>query len=89
MRYRGKFTFLYVLYLTEEAELMIKNLVTYLYHVNRDKIFDYFIEEAREEVQRDKQDAENNRIVCATNEFTEEEELDDIGLEGTQKFLSE
>ena len=37
----------------------------------------------------DKWDSANNMIVCAINECVEEDDTDDIGLDGVQKYLNE
>ena len=87
MHYRGDFTFLYLPHLAQEAELMMKNLLVYLHHQQGDDILLYFIDTAKEEAQEDKWDRANNRIICITDEFMEEEEFDDIGLSGVQSFL--
>ena len=60
----------------------MNNLLIYLHHKYGDKIFDYFSDSVKEEVEGDEQDGANNRITCATNEFIEEVELDEIGLLG-------
>ena len=54
MYYCGEFIFLYMLHLVDEAELMMKNLLTYLYYLYGDEIYMYFTTEAREDLEGDK-----------------------------------
>ena len=54
MCYRGEFTYLYLLYLAEEVELMMKNLITYLKHQHGEEVLLYFIDMAKEKVEGDK-----------------------------------
>ena len=89
MHYRGKFTFLYIPHLAEEAELMLKNLLTYLHYLHSDIIYEYFMEEARVKVIGDKWDDENKRIIYDTDEFMKEDDGEDIGLERARLFLNE
>ena len=89
MRYRGEFTFLYMPHLADEAELMMKNLLTYLQHQHGDQIYNYFTTEARGDLEGDKWDAKTNQIVCSTDEYMEEDDQDDIGLEGAQSYIEE
>ena len=63
-----------------------KNLYTFLKHKYGEEVDLYFAEMAKQEAEGDKWDSDNNRIICATDEFIEEEEVDDIGL-GAKAFL--
>jgi len=54
MRYRGDFTFLYMLYLTEKAELIMKNLILFLKHKYSNKVLHYFTEKAKLDAIEDK-----------------------------------
>ena len=45
--------------------------------------------EAREELVGGKWDDKIKSIACTTNEFMEEDDEDDIGLEGNQVFMKE
>ena len=47
MRYCREFACLFLLYLADEVELMIYNLIPYLQHKHRDEVLLYFIEEAK------------------------------------------
>ena len=87
IRYRGEFTFLYLLYLVQETELIMKNLLTYLRHKYREEILLYFTDTAKEEVQGDKWDSKNNQIIYVTSKFIEKEDLDDIRLLEAQSFI--
>ena len=80
---------MHVPYLAEEIELILKNLLIYLHHIHRDIIYEYFIEETRAEVIRDKYDEKNNRIICNMDKFIEEDDREDIGLEGAYQFMKE
>jgi len=62
MRYWGEFTYLYMPYLSEEAELMMKNLYTFLKHKYGEEIDLYFMDMAKQEVEGDKWDSNNNKI---------------------------
>ena len=68
---------------------MIKNLLMYLQHKHGDQIQNYFATEARKDLEGDKQDAKTNQIACSTDEYMEEDDQDDIGLEGAQLFIQE
>ena len=87
MHYRGEFTFLFMLQLAQEAEIMMNNLIPYLKHQNGEKILRYVIEEAKQEAEKDGQNKENKRVICATDEFLEKELEDNIGLIDTQSYL--
>ena len=52
--YHSEFAFLYMLHLADEAKLIIKNLLTYLQHQHRDKIYQYVTTEARDKLEGDK-----------------------------------
>ena len=68
---------------------MMKNLLTYLQHKHGDQIYNYFTTEARGDLEGDKWDAKTNQIVCSTDEYMEEDDQDDIGLEGAQSHIEE
>ena len=78
-----------MLHLANEAEIMMKKLLTCLQHQHRDQIYSHFTTETREDLVGDKWDDKTKRIVRATNEFMEEEDEDDICLEGVQVFMKE
>ena len=87
MHYRGEFTFLFMLQLAQEAEIMMNNLIPYLKHQNGEKVLRYVIEEAKQEAEKDGWNKENKRVICATDEFLEKELEDNIGLIDTQSYL--
>ena len=66
----------------------MKNLLTYLQHKHKNDILLYFMDIAKEEVQGDKWNEDNNWIIYATDKFMEEGKLDDIGLSGAQIFIA-
>ena len=48
MRYRGEYTFLFILYLAEEAKIMMYNLILYMCYKYRNEVLRFFIEEELE-----------------------------------------
>jgi len=87
MRYRSEFTCLFLPYLTDEEELIIHNLISYLKYKHRNQILLYFTEEAKAEAKKDGLDKMTNRVICVMDAFLEEEIEDDIGLLDAQLFI--
>ena len=54
IHYRGEFIYIYMPHLTEEAELIMKNLYTFLKYQHGDDIDLYFIDTAKKKVEEDK-----------------------------------
>jgi hypothetical protein len=77
MSYWRDFIYIYMPHLADEAEIMMQNLLTFLRHKYGDDILLYFTKEAKEEAQGDKWNSKNNRVLCATDKFIEED-IDDI-----------
>ena len=53
IRYKGEYTFLFMLQLVKEAALIICSLILYLYHKYRDEVLRYFTNEALEATKED------------------------------------
>ena len=81
MRYHRDYTILYMLHMAEEAELMLNNLIPYLQYEYGDEVLEYFTEAAKKEAKDYCWDKENQKVICATNIYTEEEEIDKLGIE--------
>ena len=81
IRYYREFTYLFLPYLVDKAELIIHNLLLYLRHKYGDKVLLYFVEEAKAEAKEDRWDKTTNRVVCIMDAFLEENIWDNIDLE--------
>ena len=66
---------------------MMNNLILFLIHKYGEKVLLYFIKEAKQELLEDRWDEENKCVICAKDEFLEEELEDDIGLINAQPYL--
>ena len=49
MRYRGEFTFLFLLQLVEEVEIIMNNFIPFLHYKDSEDILLYFIAIAKQE----------------------------------------
>ena len=88
MRYRGKFIVLYMPHVVTEVELILNNLIPYLKHEYGEEVLEYFTKAAKKEASEDYWDKKNNRVVCATDMYLEEEGDNDLGIEEVRVFIS-
>lgn len=86
--YKGDFTYLVMLYIEKEANLMMSNLLPYLPHVYGDDVLPYFTSEAKETSIEDKWDPVTQRVICMVDTNAEiDEEGDDLRFVEARKFL--
>ena len=87
MNYRGDFTVLFILHLTEEAEIMMNNLILYFVHEFGEEALLYFTNEEKKDAKDDNWDMETKRVVCITDEYLEKKVEDNISLGEAQVYI--
>ena len=78
---------LYILHLTEEAEVILNNLIPYFQYKFGDNTLLYFTKSTKNKAKKDRSDAKKNRVVYATDLYLEEEEVDKLGFKEAKSFI--
>ena len=79
---------LYIPYMAEEAEIILKNLILYFQYKYGEEVLLYFTESVKKEAQEDNWDEKNQRVVYPTDLYIEEEEEDKVGFKEAQVFIT-
>ena len=82
--------FQFMPHLSEEASMMMHNLIPYLKHVDGDVVEPYFSPEAVEVAKNYTWDEENHQLVCPTDvNMAVEEDQDPFGLSDATTYTAE
>ena len=66
---------------------MLNNLILYFVYTYGNDTLLYFTKSVKKEVKDNKQDSTNNRVVCMTDLYLEEEEEDVLGFQEAKSFI--